>query len=253
MKHSLMQEFVTGIDPGYAGPWRNLLLASLDPDDLAALAPHLERVELRGGDRIASGASPNIRVCFPETLVASVGEVTSDGTRFHVGIIGREGLVGWPALLGSEHATHSGTVQLDGGTGHVMPAATLVELCEQRRGLHNALLRFVQTFTVQMSRTIVTTLRDGIDGRLARWLLMLHDRVHGDDLLITHVELAAALNVRRASITDTLHILEGERILRCTRGHVTIRDRAALLALAGESYGPAETSYRNLIAPFGKI
>lgn len=252
MKNIRLQDFVKNIDPDYAGPWRNLLLASLDPDDLAALTPHLEPVTLAGGDRIASSASPIMRVCFPETLVASVGEVMSDGTRFHIGLIGREGLIGWQSLLGSQHSPHSGIVQLDGGTAHVMPAAKLIELCAERSGLSIALLRFVQSFTVQMGRTIVTNLRDGIDRRLARWLLMLHDRVTGDELPITHVDLAAALHVRRASITDTLHILEGKHILRCTRGHVTIRDRPALLALAGEGYGPAETSYRNLVAPFGK-
>lgn len=231
---------------------RNFLLAALPPDDLALVLPHLSRIRLNAGDRIAASASPVVRVCFPETLVASVGEVMADGTRFEIGMIGREGMIGWPALLGSAHSPHCGIAQLGGGTAFVMPASTLVGLCERSPDLHAALLRFIQSFTVQMGHTIVTNLRDGIDRRLARWLLMLHDRIDGDVLPVTHGELASALHVRRASVTDWLHILEGDRVLRCTRGQVAVRDRDALAAVAGESYGAAETSYRRLIGAFGK-
>ncbi len=238
--------------PMSAVPSANLLLASLDPDDFARLAPHLERVELAAGARIACSASPLRRVCFPETLVASFGEIVDEETRYDVGMIGREGLIGWPVLLGSAHVAHSGTVLLNGGTALVVPVETLLEICDRHRSLHTALLRFVQSFTVQMGQTIVASLRDGIDRRLARWLLMLHDRVEGDELTITHGGLAIALNVRRASVTDWLHVLEGERMVRCTRGQMVIRDRAALEAVAGTSYGPAESNYRELIGPFGK-
>ena len=240
------------VDRDYYPAPRNLLLASLHEDDFAVLAPYLKRIELRGGQRIACSASEVVRACFPETLVASVGEVMADGSRFEVGLIGCEGLLGWPILLGSAHSHHSGIAQLGGGTAMVMPAATLVELCEHNRGLHIALLRFVQSFTVQMGRTIVTNLRDGIDKRLSRWLLMLHDRIEGDALTVTHSELSVALHVRRASVTDWLHVLEGDRVLRCTRGQIVIRDRAALTVVAGESYGPAEASYRAHIGDFGK-
>ena len=58
--------------------------------------------------------------------------------------------------------------------------------------------------------------------------------------------------MRRASITDSLHVLEGERVLRCTRALVTVRDRTALEAAAGAAYGAAEATYSRLVAPFGK-
>ncbi len=233
--------------------FRNLLLQSLDADSLALIVPHLAPISLVGGDRIAASASPIQRVCFPETLVASFAEVLVDGSRVEVGVIGHEGLIGWPVLLGAAHSPHSGIVQLDGGEGLVVDAETLVDLCHSSRRLHAILLHFVQSFTVQMGRTIVANLRDPLDRRLARWLAMLHDRVVGDTLAVTHATLAVALNVRRASITDTLHILEGNRVVRCTRGQIVVRDRAALEALAGASYGPAEDAYSRLVAPFGKV
>lgn len=233
-------------------PMQNLLIASLSADDRALIAPHLDRIDLRGGRQIASCDDATTGICFPETLVASVGEVLDNGSRLEIGLIGREGLIGWPILLGGRHPPHCGVVLLGGGTASTLPAAKLMDLCEHSRSLHLGLLRFVQSFTVQMGRTIVTNLRDGIDSRLARWLLMLHDRVDGDILPITHFELAGALNVRRASVTDWLHILEGDRALRCARGQITIRDRAVLEGVAGDCYGPAENTYRDLVADFGK-
>lgn len=233
--------------------FRNLILQSLDADSAALISPHLARVSLTGGQRIGASASAIQRVCFPETFVASFAEVLDDDIRVEVGVIGREGIIGWPVLLGSAHAAHSGIVQLQGGDGLVIDADILVALCHANPQLHRALLLFVQSFTVQMGRTIVANLRDPLDRRLSRWLAMLHDRIDGDTLPVTHACLAVALNVRRASITDTLHILEGNRVLRCTRGSITIRDRAALEVVAGAAYGPAEAAYSQLVAPFGKV
>ena len=234
------------------GSTSNLLLQSLAPEGRAALAPHLSRLELRGGERIAGSAVGVERVYFPETIVASFAEEMPDASRVEIGMIGREGVIGWPILLGAAHSPHSGIVQLTGGSALVLPAATLIELCAHDRELHGALLRFVQSFTVQMGRTIVANLRDQIDRRLARWVAMLHDRVDGDTLAITHQTLADALNVRRASVTDALHVMEGEGVLRCTRAQVVVRDRSALEALAGPCYGAAEAAYSTLVAPFGK-
>jgi CRP-like cAMP-binding protein len=209
-------------------------------------------VALRGGERIGASVESMHSVCFPETLVASFAEVLPDRTRVEIGMIGREGIIGWPVLLGTAHSPHSGIVQLAGGEALSLPAGKLVELCSTHAALHTALLRFVQSFTVQMGRTIVANLRDTIDRRLARWIVMLHDRIDGDTLAITHQCLADALGVRRASVTDGLHIMEGNGVLRCTRALVVVRDRAKLVALAGPSYGAAEASYSTLIAPFGR-
>lgn len=228
-----------------------MLLATLSSEDRALIAPRLETIELRGGAGIASSTSPVDRVCFPLTMVASFGEEDSHSRRFDVGVIGREGMIGWPVLLGASHSVHSGRVVL-GGTALVIPSVVLMAACDQSRSLHTSLLRFIQTFTVQLGQTVVTNLRDPVNVRLARWLLMLHDRIDGDEIAVTHNALSDALNVRRSSVTDGLHEIEGERMLRCDRGRILVRDRAALMYLAGVSYGTPETCYRSLIAPFGK-
>ena len=103
-----------------------------------------------------------------------------------------------------------------------------------------------------MARAITSSLQHPVEQRVARWLLMRHDRVGGDILAVHHDDIAGSMNVRRASVTDRLHLIEGERLIRCSRGRIAIRDRCGLEALAGEAYGAAEAQYRLLIAPFGK-
>jgi CRP-like cAMP-binding protein len=98
----------------------------------------------------------------------------------------------------------------------------------------------------------MSNLNDALEKRLARWLLMNHDRLEGDRIKLTHDQLGVMLGVRRATVTDTLHILEGEGMIRCNRGVIEVCDRKRLLDFAGESYGAAETEYARFIAPFAK-
>jgi CRP-like cAMP-binding protein len=230
---------------------RNLLLRTLDPSLLALLSPHLREVRLAGGVDIGGSGK---HVYFPETLVAApVDRPCGAEGGIALGLIGPEGVIGWSALLDAGAAPQRAVVQLAGGDALGMPTPTLLALCSVSTQLRATLLHFVGSFTVQMTRTIVTNMRDPLERRLARWITMLHDRVEGDVLPVTHSALADALAVRRASITDALHILEGEGVLRCTRALIHVRDRAKLEALAGDSYGPAEAAYSAAVAPFGKI
>jgi hypothetical protein len=87
---------------------------------------------------------------------------------------------------------------------------------------------------------------------MARWILLYHDRLEGDEFPMTHEEIGIMLGVRRASATDILHILEGERAIHNARGRLVIRDRARLEEIAGDTYGEVEATYRALIGRFGK-
>jgi CRP-like cAMP-binding protein len=232
------------------GQLRNLLLRTLEPELIASLLPHLRHVHLASGAEIGGAGT---HAFFPETLVAAPVEPARGSEGVALGLIGSEGVIGWPALLGPGAVPQSAVVQLGGGEALMMPAPVLLAMCEASAGLHAMLLRFVGSFTVQMARTIVANLRDPFERRLARWLTMLHDRVEGDVLPVTHSALAAALGVRRASVTDALHILEGEGLLRCTRAMIQVRDRARLEAAAGDAYGAAEAAYSVAVAPFGKV
>lgn len=231
---------------------RNLLLGSLRAEDFAYLQPNLERVPLRTDEVILKAHSAVERIYFVESGVASFHEVLQNGTRVGVAIIGYEGLTGWPSLLGIDQSPHEASVAIGGGTALSISPAALLHACRERQAINTLLLRYVHCFMSQMGRTILSNLHDPLEKRLARWLLMNHDRLEGDRIQLTHEQLGIMLGVRRATVTDTLHILEGEGLVRSTRGVIEVRDRARLLALAGESYGVAETEYARFIAPFAK-
>lgn len=199
-----------------------------------------------------AAGDPIESLCFPEGAITSVADVLADGTCLEIGLIGHEGLAGWPALLGSMRSPHEAVVRAGEGFALRIEVARMLDVYQASETLQALLLRFVQAFTIQMGRTIVSNLIDPVERRLSRWLLMYHDRIAGDEMRITHDHIATMLGVRRASVTETLHILEGEGAIRSRRGCITMRERAMLERLAGESYGFAEAHYRRLIAPFGR-
>lgn len=222
----------------------NRLLSRLDRDALDPVMSAGERVSFGAGEIVLRVGDRLDAVYFPETLVVSFGsDLGGDG------LIGAEGLVGWSAMTGCALSFDSTVAVLDGGTALRVPAAAVKMACLQDPPFLRLLLRFAQTVAVQMSTTIASLRSDDVETRLARWLLMLHDRRPGDDLPMTHERLAEMLGVRRASVTDTLHRLEGERYLRGTRGHIQILNREGLQAAAGSCYGASEAVYEELMTP----
>jgi CRP-like cAMP-binding protein len=219
----------------------NLLLRLLSAGDLRLIAPHLKRTRLLGGEILVS----------PERRISRV--VSFRGKEaIEAGLVGREGLIGWPLLLGSDHSPLSGIVALKGGTAIAIDAERLLQACHISVSLNKALLRFVHNFTSQMACNIASNAAHSVERRVVRWLLMLHDRAEEDALPLTHDHASNALHVRRATVTDCLHLLEGQGLVRCTRGSILIRNRAGLEQVAGEAYGSVEADYSRDIGPFGK-
>lgn len=212
------------------------VLGALHPKDAADIVASTERVWLVGGSTVAAVGEPLETVWFPEDVIVSLAESQADGQFADIGLIGAEGLVGWQVLLGERRVAMRCTVELAGGHALMMPAARLLALAAERPALRQALFGFVSGFNAQVGRTLASALHGSPAVRLARWLLLYHDRLDGDVLAITHQRLADLLSVRRASVTDWLHVLEGERVIRCTRGRITVRDRDGLERVAGLAY-----------------
>jgi len=230
-------------------PWRglrrNLLLRSLAARDALLIGSMVQLVDCRGGEILTIGEGSLPLVYFPETLIACL----SAGDRnIGIGMIGREGMVGWGCLTDSG-MDHQARVELGGGTALAVRSDRLRAAVAVSPSLALSLLGFVQTFTMQMGQRILCSRNTGSAAQVSAWLLMFHDRVDGDEIAITHLRLGSLLNLRRASLTDALH----ERAIRCTRGRTVVRDRALLETLAGSFYGPAESIYRAGIGPFGKL
>lgn len=228
----------------------NLLLRSLPPSDAWLLIPHLSRLHFGARDRVHRTDCGSVQLVFPETAVFCVRQALLGDRQPALGLVGHEGMLGWSLLMGVEESFTLATVELQGGTALSIAARPLLEACAKSPTLRANLLRYADNFLEQMASTLGSNTIDALERRVARWILMLHDRSDGDTLLVTHDEVARALHTRRASVTECFHVLEGEKILRCERARLTIRDRHRLTVMAGYSYGAAEARYAAAIAPW---
>jgi len=243
-----MKTFFVGADtPIDQADTANALLQILDPEDFAALAPHLTRIPLEPDTVLARAGQPIQDVCFPEASVIGFVDVLASGQRLATALAGREGFVGWPLVMGNDAWPHEAIVRAQSGTGLRIAAADLLAVMDRHPRIREVLLRYTMSLVAQMGRTIVSNLIHPVDCRTARWLLLYHDRIDGNDIAITHEELGVMLGVRRSSITDALHKLEGVGAIRGLRGRVQICNRAELEHMAGETYGFAESEYARLL------
>jgi CRP-like cAMP-binding protein len=225
---------------------RNQLLASLSTDDLDLLEPHLASVTLGVRKPLET---PNRRieaVYFPESGFASVVAVQSNGKQVEIGLVGREGMTGLPIVFGNHRSPHSTYIQA-AGTGKCISANELREATMSSLSLRNSLLKYAQAFGVQTSHTAISNAWAKMDVRLARWLLMAHDRIGDDALPLTHEFLSLMLGVRRPGVTDALNALRKQGLVSYQRGQITVRDRKGLERTAGDAYGIPEAEYRRLI------
>jgi CRP-like cAMP-binding protein len=230
----------------------NLLLRALSEADYALLEPNLQRVQLQVRDSIYERDEPIERVHFPEGGVVSIVAEYDAGEKVEVGLYGREGMSGASVVLGAEQSPHQSMVQVGDPTSLVIASDALLAACAKSAGLHRLLLRYVQSLTVQAALTAASNAHYALPERLARWLLMCHDRVEGDRIELTHEFIAMMLAVRRSGVTMTLHTLEATGAIRSRRGVVVVVDRPRLEEIAGDAYGEAEAEYRRLIGPFGR-
>jgi CRP-like cAMP-binding protein len=231
---------------------RNHFLTHLSRDDAGLLDGLLEWVTLQPGAVLLTSGAPPKYVYFPITAIVSLGRQVDTDHFVETAVVGCEGIVGWSAFSGAACVPYEAIVQMDGGTAWRISQEDIARAGEGSATLLAAAMRFGDVIAVQMAQAIISLLRDPIERRLCRWLLMRHDRLVTDQLRVRHEEISRSLGTRRASVTDCLHILEGERLVRCRRGRVMVRDRQGLEQAAAGSYGSAETFYRENIGPFGR-
>ncbi len=230
----------------------NRLLRTLTDSDFTLLATRMTRVELDHRHVLVTANKPIKQVYFLEGGIASVVMTTPDSVPTEVGIFGRDGLSGVSVMLGSDRSPHETYMQIDGTTALVLKTEDFLEVLQLSASMRDLLLRFVQTFLVQTAASAVSNAHNRVEARLARWLLMCHDRLDGDDIHLTHEFMSMMIAAQRTRVTLTLHVLEGSGAIKSKRSRVTIVDRKLLEALAGDGYGQPEAEYRRLIGPFGR-
>jgi CRP-like cAMP-binding protein len=223
----------------------NHLLSSLSTSDFDLLKPDLKHIALTPRKPLER---PNRRievVYFPESGFASVVAALGD-KQVEVGVIGREGMTGLPIVLGNHRSPHATFVQAP-GKAQCIPSAELRTALRASNSLRDMLLKYVQAFGVQTTHTAICNAQSKLDIRLARWLLMAHDRVGSATLPLTHEFLSMMLAVRRAGVTTALDALRKQKVISYNRGTITILDRKRMEQIAGKTYGTRESEYRRLI------
>ena len=230
----------------------NLLLNAMTADDLALVKPWLTRVEV-GREQVLSAANELIeQVYFLEGGIASIVSIRPDSGKTEVGIFGYEGMSGTTLVMGVDRSPHETFMQVDGTTALRIDSARLLAAMDESRSLTKLLLAYAHISMVQTAACAVCNAHHRLEARLARWLLMCHDRVEGDEILLTHDFMAMMIGSQRSGVTVTLHVLEGMGAIRSKRGRVMIVDREMLEDLAGDGFGEPEGEYRRLIGPFGR-
>lgn len=223
---------------------RNLLLSTLPGPLFEELAGHLDLVTLSLRESLTRPGRLIDHLHFPETAVVSV-VARSGEEEVEVGLIGRDGAVVPAALLGADRTPFDAFVQMPGLAWRI-ETGRLTALREANPLLDQHFTRCAEAFTTQVAYTALANGRFPILARLARWILMCHDRVEGDQIDLTHTFLSLMLGVRRAGVTNDMHVLEGSRAVVNRRGRIYVRDRAILERYAGACYGAPEAEYERL-------
>ncbi|MBX4896956.1 Crp/Fnr family transcriptional regulator [Rhizobium bangladeshense] len=232
-------------------PKENRLLALLPENEYSAVVAHLEPCATPRGFIIVEAGATIEHVYFPCSGVGSVINVSPEGNRVEAGLFGRDAFAPTAAAIDAPVSILEVAVQVP-GCAYRLPQSKLGDLMRTQAVFANLLHKSVHVLAVQAGFTALSNAVHEIDERLARWILMCHDRIDGNELALTHEFIALMLAVRRPSVTTALHLLEGNRFIRSVRGLVIVRDRAGLEEFAADAYGKAEEEYERLIGPLRK-
>ena len=218
---------------------RNHILKALSPEDFGLLQPSMHHVELGIKDRLETPYQPIEHVYFPEAGIASVVATLTGGRQSEVGIIGHDGMTGVAIILGQDSSPNETYIQV-AGNGWCLPVPSLRVSIAESQSLRDSLLRYAHAFLVQSSRTALVNGHSKIEERLARWLLMVDDRMEGNRIYLTHEFLATMLGARRPGVTIALQMLEYRGLIHARRGEITIIDRPGMIKLTHGAYGEEE-------------
>ncbi|KAF0675869.1 Crp/Fnr family transcriptional regulator [Profundibacterium mesophilum] len=226
----------------------NRLLSSLSPALRSLLEPHLHLTRFERQSVLQYPQETIGCVVFPVGCIGSMVAVGNDDRRIEVGLFGFEGMSGASVVMGVDTSPLEVFIQV-AGDGYAIDTDVFRKLLRQHDELAAHFTRYIHCLNIQTTQTALSNGQAKLEERLARWLLMCHDRVPGDRISLTHEFLSVMLGVRRAGVTVGTHLLEGKGLIRAERGIISVLDREGLEKEARGSYGVAEKEYLRL---FGK-
>lgn len=227
---------------------QNAILSQLPEVEYAALAKFLVPVELAIGQKLSEPNEPIEYVYFLESGLISTDALTKKGESVEVGVIGREGFSGLPALLDQPQMSHAVVIQ---GIGNGLRIRSSIVRDEFLKGgvLQQLVHAFAYLQLVQVTQSVLCNRMHEVEGRLARWLLTSADRMESEELNLTQEFLAQMLGVQRSTVTVAASAMQRAGLIGYTRGRIQILDRQSLTKVACECYDIVHESYLRILKP----
>jgi CRP-like cAMP-binding protein len=218
-----------------ATPGTNRLLESLPDPDRGAILPRLEHLSFQVPQQLYEQDGLIEHAYFLLDGITSTTTLLEDGGTVEVGLAGAEGFLGHPLLLGRRQAAQRSFAQVSGAALR-LEADVFLALCREHPALHTRLLHYTDAMFSQTCQFAACNRLHEAEERLARWLLMVQDRLASDELPLTHEFLGMMLGTRRSTVTVSAGVLQRAGMIDYARGHIRIRDRALLEGAACECY-----------------
>jgi CRP-like cAMP-binding protein len=224
---------------------QSTFLAALPADVHERLLPHFNLVELTSGQELGTSHGGPSRALFPLSGVVSLVQQLPDGDSGQVAMVGREGLLGLPLVMGGEAMPSHGVVQSP-GYALALSRDRLLEEFERGGAFMRATLRYTQAMITQISLLVVCNRRHSIEQQLSRLILMALDRGHGQEVPLTQEFAARLLGVRREGVTEASGRLREAEAVTCRRGVFVVENRRALESHACSCYHAVRSEYARL-------
>lgn len=232
--------------PSLPSPNHNRILDSLPAADYQRLLPELELVPMPLGWTISDPGDHEKYVYFPIEGIVSLIYDLEDGSSSEVALVGNEGMIGISIFMGGDGMPGSMTVQ-SAGHAYRLSRRNMKREFEMNGKLQHLALLYTQALICQTSQTAVCNQHHTLEQQLCRWMLMSIDRLHENKMVITQGLIAALLGVWRESISHALNKLESDELISCTRGSITVLNRAKLEARVCECYETVKKEYDRLL------
>ena len=217
------------------GPRVNRLLASLPKNEYKRLLPKLKTVNLILGEELYEPGEAIKYVYFPNNSIISLISELSETSWLEVGMVGNEGMAGLPVFMGADSSSTAALVQ---GSGTAMRMSSAAVRAESNRlgSLHRLLHRYSHSLLTQVSQSSACNRSHLVNARLARWLLMTNDRLGMDEFPLTQEFLSTMLGVRREGVSKAAGALQAAKLIRYSRGIITLLNRRGLEAKSCDCY-----------------
>lgn len=232
--------------PQQPDPRDNHLLAALPDDEYQRLLPDLKLAPMVLGNTLCEPHIKMQHVYFPVDSIVSLLCVTENGGSAEIAVVGNEGIVGVSLFMGGETTPNQAVVQ-SAGHAYKLPGRAIKAEFYRGGPMQRLLLRYTQALLTQMAQTAVCNRHHSLDQQLCRWLLLSHDRLSSDELIMTQELIANMLGVRREGVTEAAGNLQRAGLIRYRRGHITIVDRKGLEDRTCECYAVVKNEYDRLL------